>query len=174
MLHRNDRQGLKLFSTNSVRENITFRKTYEEDALLKTSLLHPEILHAIGGAGHGSQVLIADGNYPASTHTAENAAVVYLNLSPGLINATEVLRAVASAIPIEAAHVMQTADGSIPPIFAEFSALLPEGTELQPLERFAFYAAASEPSVCLVIATGEQRVYANLLLTIGVVPPPAL
>jgi L-fucose mutarotase/ribose pyranase (RbsD/FucU family) len=26
--------------------------------------------------------------------------------------------------------------------------------------------------VALVVATGEQRIYANILLTIGVVPPP--
>lgn len=139
--------------------------------MLKSALLHPEILRALAGAGHGAQVLIADGNYPASTGAAPAAARVYLNLAPGLINATEVLRAIATAIPIEAAHVMQTADGSEPPIFEEFRQLLPSGMTLQPLERFAFYAAASQPSVCLVVATGEQRVYANLLLTIGVVPP---
>lgn len=140
--------------------------------MLKSSLLHPEILRALAGAGHGSQVLIADGNYPASTGSAPAAAKVYLNLAPGLVNATDVLRALAGAIPIEAAHVMQTADGSEPPIFNEFRALLPSGVDVQPVERFAFYAAASQPTVCLAIATGEQRVYANILLTIGVVPPP--
>ena len=140
--------------------------------MLKSALLHPEILRALAGAGHGSQVLIADGNYPASTGSAPAAARVYLNLAPGLVNATEVLRALVTAIPIEAAHVMQTADGSEPAIFNEFRALLPTQVALQPLERFAFYAAASQPTVCLTIATGEQRVYANLLLTIGVIPPP--
>lgn len=30
--------------------------------MLKTELLHPEILQALGEAGHGAQVLIADGN----------------------------------------------------------------------------------------------------------------
>lgn len=139
--------------------------------MLKTSLLHPEILNALAGAGHGSQILIADGNYPFSTTAGPNAALVYLNLSPGLVNATDVLRALVPAIPIEAAHVMQTADGSEPPIFAEFRALLP-GVTISPLERFTFYSAVGEPSVCLVIATGEQRIYANILLTIGVVPPP--
>jgi L-fucose mutarotase len=29
-----------------------------------------------------------------------------------------------------------------------------------------------EPDTALVIATGEQRIYANILLTVGVVPPP--
>ncbi len=139
--------------------------------MLKTELLHPDILQALASAGHGSQVLITDGNYPASTGSAPTAKKVYLNLSPGLINATDALKAVVSAIPIEAAHVMQTADGSTPPIFAEFSAFLPEGMILEPLERFAFYAAAGQPSLCLTIATGEQRVYANILLTIGVIKP---
>ncbi len=139
--------------------------------MLKSALLHPEILRALAGAGHGAQVLIADGNYPASTQGGPHAARVYLNLAPGLLTATDVLRVLATAIPIEAAHVMLPADGSEPPIFAEFRRSLPAGMTLQSLDRFAFYAASCQPNVCLVIATGEQRVYANILLTIGVVPP---
>ncbi|HLJ57084.1 MAG TPA: RbsD/FucU family protein [Chthonomonadaceae bacterium] len=140
--------------------------------MLKTGLIHPEILDAIGSAGHGSQILIADGNYPCSTTAGPNARIVYLNLAPGLLTATDVLRTIAPAVPIEAARVMQPADGSRPPIFAEFEALLGSGARLQPIERFAFYEAAGQPQVCLAIATGEQRIYANILLTIGVVPPP--
>lgn len=140
--------------------------------MLKASLLHPDILRALAGAGHGSQVLLADGNYPFSTTAGPNADLVYLNLAPGLVSVTDVLRVLVGAIPVEAAHVMQTADGSEPPIFNEFRQLLPTGVSIQPLERFAFYRAAGEPGVCLVVATGEQRIYANILLTIGVVPPP--
>jgi L-fucose mutarotase/ribose pyranase (RbsD/FucU family) len=32
-------------------------------------------------------------------------------------------------------------------------------------------ASARSPDLALVIATGEQRIYATILLTIGVVPP---
>jgi L-fucose mutarotase len=32
--------------------------------VLTTRLLHPQILAALGEAGHGATVLIADGNYP--------------------------------------------------------------------------------------------------------------
>ena len=39
------------------------------------------------------------------------------------------------------------------------------------LERFAFYDACRDSDTALVIASGEQRIYANILLTIGVVPP---
>lgn len=140
--------------------------------MLKTTLLHPEILFALGSAGHGSQILIADGNYPFATKSNPAAERVFLNLRPGLVDASEVLRALAGAIPVEAAQVMATADGSEPAIWAEFRDLLP-GLPLEPLERFAFYDAASTSDVALVIATGEQRIYANLLLTIGVVPPPS-
>jgi L-fucose mutarotase len=38
-------------------------------------------------------------------------------------------------------------------------------------ERFEFYEEASGPDTCLQIVTGEQRIYANLLLTVGVVKP---
>ena len=138
--------------------------------MLKYQLLHPEILAALGTAGHGARVLIADGNYPFATKSHAGARRVYLNLAPDLLRATDVLAALADAIPIEAAHVMVPESGGEPAIFAEFRALLP-GLELSTLGRFAFYDAACGPDLALVIATGERRIYANILLTIGVVSP---
>jgi L-fucose mutarotase len=146
--------------------------------MLRGKLTHPQILAALARAGHGSRVLISDGNYPHWTARGPNAEVVYLNLSPGLPGASDVLKVLTAAIPIEAAAVMATnktgpyAMTSDPDIWAEFRALLKDtdcGGELEEIERFAFYAAAGAPDVCLTIATGEQRIYANLLLTIGVV-----
>jgi L-fucose mutarotase len=139
--------------------------------MLKTKLLHPEILKALGGAGHGSKVLIADGNYPFGTGGNPAAARVYLNLAPGLVTVMDVLRVLVEAIPIEAAAVMQSASGAEPPIFGEFRDILPLGVALEPLGRFEFYEAGRDPDTALVIATGEQRIYANILLTIGVVLP---
>ncbi len=138
--------------------------------MLKTRLLHPEILAALGGAGHGSKVLIADGNFPFGTGANPAAKRVYMNLAPGLVTVTDVLKILVEAIPIEAAEVMQPASGPEPSIFAEFRDLLP-GLDLKPLGRFEFYDTARECDVMLVITTGEQRIYANLLLTIGVVMP---
>lgn len=138
--------------------------------MLRTKLTHPTILHTLGRLGHGSQVLIADGNYPFTTHSNPRAEHVFLNLRPGLVTATDVLEALVTAIPIEAAQVMRPNDGSEPAIFGEFRNLLP-ALQLQPVERFAFYEKARGIDVGLVIATGEARIYANILLTIGVVPP---
>jgi L-fucose mutarotase len=141
--------------------------------MLKYQLLHPEILHALGTAGHGAKILIADGNYPLITRSNPASQRVYLNLAPGLVTVTGVLRVLVEAIPIEAAEVMMPDTGAEPPIFNEFRNLLPNTLALQKLGRFQFYDAASAPEIALAIATGEQRIYANLLLTIGVVPPPS-
>ncbi len=139
--------------------------------MLRGPLLHPEILEALASAGHGARVLIADGNYPFATGAHPAAKRVFLNLAPGTVSAPEVLKVLTKAIPIEKAQVMQPADGSEPPIFEEFRALLGPVLPLSPMGRFEFYDAARGADTALVIATAEQRIYANVLLTIGVVMP---
>jgi len=141
--------------------------------MLTYRLTHPEILAVLASAGHGSQVLIADGNYPFSTGANPAATRVYLNLTRGSAPVDQVLEVIADAVLIEAAHVMVPESGPEPPIFASFRSILPQGVPLQPLGRYAFYEAARSPNVALVLATGEQRIYANILVTIGVVPPDA-
>ena len=138
--------------------------------MLKQRLTHPEILDALATAGHGSKVLITDGNYPASTKVGDNAALVYLNLAPGKPTVTEVLDILLTAIPVEDAAVMEPGEGPEPPIFQEFRSLMPY-IALTKYDRFEFYEEAGAPDTCLQIVTGEQRVYANLLLTIGVILP---
>ncbi len=136
--------------------------------MLKQTLIHPDILEALASAGHGSKILITDGNYPASTMLGENASLVYLNLAPGIPKVTDVLRVLLTSIPVEDAAVMEPAEGPEPAIFDEFRRMLPDIT-LSTFDRFSFYEEASGPDTCLQIVTGEQRIYANLLLTIGVV-----
>jgi len=138
--------------------------------VLRHQLIHPQILEALGSAGHGSQVLVADGNYPFTTGSNPAAARVYLNLSPGVVGAVEVVAALTSAIPIEDAVCMTPGQGDEPEIHDEFRAQLP-GVSLRLLDRLAFYEAARGPDVALVVATGERRVYANVLLTVGVRAP---
>jgi L-fucose mutarotase len=146
--------------------------------MLKTPILHPQILAALGRAGHSSKILIADGNYPHHTKRGPNADVVFLNFAPGQLNATDVLSGIANTVPIELAEVMEPmktgayAMKNDPPVFEEFRRILKArnaALDLTKLERFAFYAAGASPDVTLTIATGEQRIYANILLTIGVV-----
>lgn len=148
--------------------------------MLKGQLLHPQILQALARAGHGAKVLISDGNYPHWPKRGPNAEVVFLNLSPGKMTCTEVLSALLSAIPVEKAEVMDYARSGPnalsqdPPIWNEFRQILHDAgadLDLEKIERFRFYDVAGEKEVCLTVATGDQRIYANLLLTIGVVKP---
>ncbi len=134
-----------------------------------TRMLQPDILSALGRAGHGSCVLIADGNYPVSTHSPASAARVFLNLRPGLVQVADVLEVLRDTVPIEQATWMATPDGQPAAIHQELSKLLPAGVPTRSLSRADFYAAVSQPTTALIIATGEERRFANILLTIGIV-----
>ena len=134
--------------------------------MLKTKLIHPEIMAALSLCGHGSKILIADGNYPLAEKSGD-AKKVYLGIQPGLPTVTQVLEAIHSVCEIEKADVMLPEDGSIPAIFSEFQTEL-GGMALDGLSRYPFYEACMAPgSVYLAISTGEQRTFANILLTIG-------
>ncbi len=145
--------------------------------MLKHTLIHPRINEILGRAGHHSTILIADGNYPAASKKGPNAEVISLNLMPGLVNCAQALRAVLSAVPIEAIQTMQPEDDGPyviegdPPVWAEYRAELSAAgvaLDLQPLEKWAFYEAVKAPDHVLTIQTGDQQRYANILLAIGV------
>jgi len=145
--------------------------------MLKHRLVHPKINEVLGRAGHHAKVLIADGNYPASSTLGPNAELVSLNLAPGTVNCTQVLEALLSAIPIERANTMMyettgpyalTED---PPVWNEYRRALQAAglkLELEPLEKWAFYEAVAMPDHVLTIQTADQQRFANLLLTMGV------
>lgn len=132
-------------------------------------LLQPDMLSALARAGHGSCVLIADGNYPVSTHSPVGAAKVFLNLRAGMVQVPDVLEVLRDTVPIEQATLMATPDGQEAPVHPELIRLLPPGVPARKLPRSEFYSAANQSTTALVVATGEERRFANILLTIGVV-----
>jgi L-fucose mutarotase len=137
--------------------------------MLKTKLLHPEILMALGSNGHGAKILIADGNYPFSTGSPPTAKKVFLNLAPGMLSVPDVLKVLAEFVPVESALVMLPPDAAPQEIHAEYENILGSEVPVSKVKRFEFYDAAKSGDTCLVIATGEMRRFANILLTIGVV-----
>ena len=145
--------------------------------MLRHRLIHPKINDVLGRAGHHAKVLIADGNYPASSTLGPNAELVSLNLSPGIVNCTQVLEALLSAIPIERANTMMYettgpyALAEDPPVWKEYRmALQAAGIKLnlEPIEKWEFYEAVATRDHVLTIQTADQQRFANLLLTIGV------
>jgi L-fucose mutarotase len=138
--------------------------------MLKIGLIHPTIIGVLATAGHGATVLIADGNYPVSTRVPASVPIVQLNLAPGLLDAVTVIRSLASVAEFESAGVMAMANGAIPPIANDLSDLIPS-ISINSLERFEFYSEGTSKNLALVIVTGEQRLYGNVLLTVGAIAP---
>ena len=134
--------------------------------MLTGNCIHPGLMGALALCGHGDKILIADGNYPLASKTG-GAEKLWLGLRPGLPTVTDVLAVLQSVVNVEKAEVMEPEDGATPDIFADFERALP-GLPLERLGRYAFYDACCEGPVRLAIATGEQRTFANLLVTIGV------
>jgi L-fucose mutarotase len=145
--------------------------------MLKHQLIHPEINQILGSAGHHAKILIADGNYPASSKIGPNAKLIHMNLMPGLVTCNQVLQAILSAVPIEMINTMmyertgQYALTEDPPVWNEYRTTMKTfglGFELEPIEKWAFYDAVATADHVLTVQTADQQRFANILLTIGV------
>ena len=136
-----------------------------------SSLLSPDLLHVLASMGHGDEIVLVDANFPAATHAKRLVSL------PG-VSASVLLDAVLSVLPLDdfvaqAALTMQVVgdDQSTPPAVLDFDAVLQRhGCEpTHALERFAFYDRAAKAFA--IVATGEARLYGNILLKKGVVRP---
>jgi len=145
--------------------------------MLKQKLIHPRINEVLGRAGHHAKILIADGNYPASSKKGPDAELVCLNLMPGVVTCAQVLEALLSAVPIDRVNTMMyppddpyTLD-SDPSCWDEFRQILRDAglsLALEPIDKWDFYKAVETSDHVLTIQTGDQQRFANLLLSIGV------
>jgi len=133
--------------------------------------ISPDLMHALMSMGHGDEIVIADGNFPA----ASNARLLIRADGHGVC---DILRAVAQFFPLDTfvednAVVMAVTDpeASEPSIWNDFRSILSdaEGHEvrLSVVERFKFYER-SRKAFCIV-ATSETAIYANIILKKGVV-----
>ena len=134
-------------------------------------LLGPELLAILRAMGHGDEIVVADGNFPAA-HLARR-----LVRADG-IDAPRMLQAILSVMPLDdfsAAAFRMAVVGKakeVPPIVDEFQKALRQAGEkrgIETLERTAFYERARDAFA--VVATGETRLYGNLILKKGVIRP---
>jgi len=144
--------------------------------MLKHQLIHPKINEVLGRAGHHARILIADGNYPASTKRGPNAELVCLNLSPGVVTVAQVLRALLSAVPVDQINTMGIpsddpyAQAGEPPVWNEYRRLILEAglkLKLEPILKWDFYKHIGSEDHVLTIQTADQALWANVVLTIG-------
>ena len=144
--------------------------------MLKHQLLHPKINEVLARAGHHARVLIADGNYPASTKKGPHAEVVSLNLSPGVVTVAQALRALLSAVPVDQVNTMGIpaddpyAQKGEPPVWEGYRQIIAGAglkLKLESIPKWDFYEAVNSPDHVLTIQTGDQALWANVLLTMG-------
>jgi L-fucose mutarotase len=136
-------------------------------------ILSPELMLVLMQMGHGDELVIADGNYPADG----NAQRIVRADGHG---AAPLVEAILKFLPIDTfvddvAVVMRPVDSRAkePPIWNEFRRLLhaAEGREisLTLIDRDAFYHRSR--SAYAIVATSETALYANIILKKGVVSP---
>jgi L-fucose mutarotase len=134
-------------------------------------LLTPELLMILRAMGHGDEIVIVDANYPAMSNAKRLVRLDGANVS-------QVLAAVLSVFPLDS-FVKAPANGmavvgkprEIPPAIADFQTIIdrlsPVQTKIARIERFAFYERAKNGFA--IVATTDRRLYANIILTKGVV-----
>lgn len=145
--------------------------------MLKAPITHPDLLKALASVGHGSRILIADGYFPAESVKSNRAHIIYLNLRPGMIDSATVLDAVAQMVPIETATMTISEVGRAPsPIRTLFSKILEarcgRPIHIESETQRDFGISARDERVAIVVATGEEQPFANLLLGVGGVTMP--
>lgn len=137
------------------------------------SILSPELLCALSQMGHGDELVIADGNFPS--HSVGKNAIVIRADGHGV---PELLDAILQVLPLDTytekpVGLMAVCEGDDveTPIWDKYNELLnkhePDHHDIEFIERFEFYERAK--GAYLIIATGEQALYANILLKKGVV-----
>jgi L-fucose mutarotase len=155
-------------------------RTVVQTTMLKSSLLHPDILRCAARAGHHAKILIADGNYPASSKKGPNADVVCLQLTPGIPTVAQVLKPLLEILPIDHIHTMgieptdEYALSEDPAVWTEYRSILQQSgfqRDLEPIVKWDFYDAVMSDDHVLTIQTADQATWANLLLLVGVRVP---
>lgn len=139
-----------------------------------SKIISPELLKVLCEMGHGDELVIADGNFPCES-VSKNARVIRADGN----GVPEILNAVLALFPLDAysekpVALMEVVKGDTvptPEIWDDYKILLnryeKDNCEIEYMERFAFYERAK--NAYAIIATGEEAVYANILLKKGVV-----
>jgi L-fucose mutarotase len=134
------------------------------------SILSPELLKILMEMGHGDELVIADGNFPAAA-IAQRLVRSDGNMVPPLLEAILKFFPLDKYVPKPVA-LMALVPGETyqPEIWETYRAICKKQeyfTEFESVERFAFYERAKKAYA--VIATSETALYANIILKKGVV-----
>ena len=137
-----------------------------------SKIVSPELIKVLCEMGHGDEIVIADANFPSA------------NFGQRIIRAdgikgVDMLGAVLSLIPLDTysdpnmilMQLMDCDNGKINPTiwqdYKNVALLNDDNVKIGNIDRFEFYERASKAYA--VIATGEEAVYANIIIKKGVI-----
>jgi L-fucose mutarotase len=136
-------------------------------------IIGPDLLFTLRAMGHGDEITVVDANFPA------------LAMAKRLIrmdghDAVRVTDAILSLMPLDRFAPDETAirmevvgdPAAEPAVCTLFQNVIDNrdpGYKLAKLERFAFYERAKQSFA--IVATGERRLYGNVILKMGVIDP---
>lgn len=133
-------------------------------------ILSPDLMKVLMEMGHGDEIVLADGNFPA-------ASIAQRLLRCDGHGVPELLEAILKFFPLDI-YVNQPAalmavvpgDKTQPTIWDTYRSLVKNSGErfsdFEFVERFAFYERAKKAYA--VVATSEKALYANVILKKGV------
>ena len=131
-------------------------------------ILSPELLKVLCEMGHGDEIVIGDGNFP---HESMGQRVIRADGLGG----SELLDAILKLFPLDTYQenfmLMDVSEGSPrPEIWDEYIRIANENdpnVKIKMLERFEFYNESRKAYA--IVASGEERIYANIILKKGIV-----
>ncbi len=136
-----------------------------------SSVLSPDLLKILMEMGHGDEIVVADGNFPAAS-IAQRLVRLDGHSIPTILEAVLKLFPLDTYVERPVSLMAVTAgDKNQPVIWEEYGKIIQESKEpfkeFEYVERFAFYERARKAYA--VVATGESALYANIILKKGVV-----
>ena len=130
-------------------------------------ILSPKLLKVLCEMGHGDEIILADGNFPAES-IGKDAIVIRAD-GHGTV---ELLEAILQFLPLDQyvekpVALMKVVEELLSDADVELNESGNDPAKIEMVERFAFYERAHHAYA--IIATGESAIYANVLLKKGVV-----
>ena len=138
------------------------------------AILGPQLLFNLCAMGHGDEIAIVDGNYPADAHSAGKGGLIRAD-GHGI---ADILDAILCVLPIdddEAAifHATVGGDGkTLAPVHTQIRRICARrhpGRAVAALTAADFYPRVGRAHT--IVATSELRLYANVILRKGVIAP---
>ncbi len=134
-------------------------------------VISPDLMKILMEMGHGDEIVLADGNFPA-------ASIAHRLVRCDGHGVSEILEAVLKFFPLDgyvdfavALMAVVPGDKTKPTIWEEYRRIIKASGEkfsdFEFVERFAFYERAKKAYA--VVATSEKALYANIILKKGVI-----